>query len=1025
MKNNYSLLSTLLFFFIFSLKSYSQTATYDCKFADAQSDFSDFTGDGFGSWNFFTNASNGGFFTSSSTGNGDGDSNGDGDIDTTGKAWGIYANSGDFASATRDFDTPMVPGDTFKIDMDNGWIDNGSTVGFGLQNSSGENLIEFFYIGKLNPTPDEDQYTLKSLDEPGDAGNTGIGFTDEGLSITFTLASSTTVQVDITQLSDGTMTTYNRTLFNPGGTQEISKIRMFNANAGFDGERNAYFNSIEHCIAQDLDGDGSNSYFDCDDNDATVFLGAPELCDGKDNDCDGFTDEGLSQDLDGDGHYAPGSCQAPANDCDDTDATVFPGAPELCDGIDNNCDGVVDEGLTFDADGDGFYAPGSCLGPATDCDDNDATVFPGASELCDGIDNDCDGFVDEGLSQDLDGDGHYAPGSCQAPANDCDDTNPDVYPGAPELCDGIDNDCDGQVDENLSFDLDGDGHYTPGSCLGPADDCDDSDPTVYLGAPELCDGKDNDCDGFTDEGLSQDLDGDGHYAPGSCQAPANDCDDTDATVFPGAPELCDGIDNNCDGVVDEGFDVDNDGFTSCGGDCDDNDANNFPGNVEVCDGADNNCDGVVDEGFDVDNDGFTSCGGDCDDNDANNFPGNVEVCDGADNNCDGVVDEGFDVDNDGFTSCGGDCDDNDASVYPGATELCDGLDNDCDGVVPFDESNTPDITPLILPTDPMDISQQVDGSAQVVVDATIVSASWDWGDSSTSPGALPGGNSVTGSHTYSTPGVYAVKLTVTNSCGLEDDELFQYVVIYDPSGGFVTGGGWIDSPEGAYVTDASLIGKANFGFVSKYKKGQSVPDGNTEFQFQAGDLNFKSTSYDWLIIAGTKAIFKGDGKINGVLGYKFLLSAKDESKNGGDDTFRIKIWDAISEVVVYDNQLGAGDDAEAITVIGGGSIIVHKPKGNNNARGAVDDEPLVEKLTLGTEIVSWPNPSKNVFNLKLYTDSNVKVGIYVYDMSGRLVHQSLGFSDKTYQFGSSFDSGIYIVNVTVGDKKQSLKLVKY
>ena len=330
----------------------------------------------------------------------------------------------------------------------------------------------------------------------------------------------------------------------------------------------------------------------------------------------------------------------------------------------------------------------------------------------------------------------------------------------------------------------------------------------------------------------------------------------------------------------------------------------------------------------------------------------------------------------------------------------------------------PTITFTDVPLDPINISDAVMFSA--TADATsLLSATWDWGDGDSTVQANPVLGNLAANHTYSDPGVYEVTLTVINLCGQEHTLTYQYVVIYDPNGGFVTGGGWIDSPAGAYVPDATLTGKANFGFVSKYKKGQSVPDGNTEFQFQAGDLNFKSTSYDWLIIAGQKAIFKGDGKINGVLGFKFLLSAKDESKNGGDDTFRIKIWDAISEVVVYDNQLGAGDDADATTVIGGGSIIVHKPKGNNS-RGEADD---IESVT--DKVVSWPNPSKNVFNLKFNTDSNVKVGIYVYDMSGRLVHQRLGFSDKTYQFGSSLDSGIYFVNVTVGDKKQSLKLVKY
>lgn len=104
-----------------------------------------------------------------------------------------------------------------------------------------------------------------------------------------------------------------------------------------------------------------------------------------------------------------------------------------------------------------------------------------------------------------------------------------------------------------------------------------------------------------------------------------------------------------------------------------------------------------------------------------------------------------------------------------------------------------------------------------------------------------------------------------------------YAVVYDPDGGFVTGGGWIDSPEGAYVADPSLTGRANFGFVSKYKKGAHVPTGTTEFQFHAGDLNFHSTSYDWSVVAGNKAKFKGEGTINGVHGYTFQISADDDN----------------------------------------------------------------------------------------------------------------------------------------------------
>lgn len=140
-----------------------------------------------------------------------------------------------------------------------------------------------------------------------------------------------------------------------------------------------------------------------------------------------------------------------------------------------------------------------------------------------------------------------------------------------------------------------------------------------------------------------------------------------------------------------------------------------------------------------------------------------------------------------------------------------------------------------------------------------------------------------------------------------------------PNGGFVTGGGWINSPEGAYAADPTLTGRANFGFNSKYKNGANIPDGQTEFNFKAGDFNFHSSSYEWLVVAGTKANYKGVGTINGVGNYGFMLTADDASP----DTFRIKIWDKDDgDAVVYDNQMDASDDSYAGTAIGGGNIVV-------------------------------------------------------------------------------------------------------
>jgi hypothetical protein len=196
-------------------------------------------------------------------------------------------------------------------------------------------------------------------------------------------------------------------------------------------------------------------------------------------------------------------------------------------------------------------------------------------------------------------------------------------------------------------------------------------------------------------------------------------------------------------------------------------------------------------------------------------------------------------------------------------------------------------------------------------------ATIDWGDGATSTGTVVeanGSGTVTGSHVYATPGLYAVTITVDDGYGNTATAVFEFVVVYDPNGGFVTGGGWIDSPVRADYPYMQTGGKATFGFVAKYQKGASTPVGNTEFQFKAGDLNFKSTSYQWLVVAGSKAQFKGTGTINGEGSYDFLITAVD----GSPDTFRIKIWSTVGgvEQVLYDN----GSQQP----LGGGSIVVRK-----------------------------------------------------------------------------------------------------
>ena len=262
------------------------------------------------------------------------------------------------------------------------------------------------------------------------------------------------------------------------------------------------------------------------------------------------------------------------------------------------------------------------------------------------------------------------------------------------------------------------------------------------------------------------------------------------------------------------------------------------------------------------------------------------------------------------------------------------LDND--GV-----NSAPVVDPIMVTPSPavIPIGDSIDVSALFTdVDAGDThTATWDWGDSSSlscPPNTLEctidqTTDVATGSHVYNDPGVYTVILTITDDQGASGQSVFEFVVVYDPNGGFVTGGGTFDSPAGAYAPDPTLTGQANFGFSSKYKKRSQQPDGNTQFQFQAGDLRFLSDSYEWLVVSGHKALYRGTGTINGSDNFGFLVSAIDANLTPSTDVdkFRIKIWDEDNgDAVVYDNQMGDSNDSPATTDIQG-QIIIHTGKG--------------------------------------------------------------------------------------------------
>ena len=526
--------------------------------------------------------------------------------------------------------------------------------------------------------------------------------------------------------------------------------------------------AVEVCDALDNDCD---TLVDDDDDGVDLSTGTVFYQDG---DGDGYGDEDLDQRF----CAEPSGWSSLDTDCDDGDASISPVGSEICNEADDDCDGLVDieddsldlttvSTVYADADGDGYgdtddAGTSACsvevgyAATSDDCDDADADVHPDATEVCnDGVDDDCDGLADaddDSLDTstnvtwyaDTDGDGYgdadVTLASCDQPSGyladdtDCDDGDGTIHPDAEELCDGVDNDCDTETDEDDASDAttwyadtDGDGYGDADASLtacdqpsgyeDDAEDCDDTNGEVNPAATEVCDDQDNDCDTETDEDDASDAatwyadaDGDGYGVDSdnlvSCDQPSGyesaggDCNDDATAVNPDATEVCDDIDNDCDELIDDADDdLDTSSGTTWYADTDGDGYGDASSSTEAC----------------VQPSGYTDDTDDCDDSDLGVNPDATEVCnDGVDDDCDGLSDEDDDglsdattwyedADGDGYgdgdffteacempsgyVATDGDCDDADASVSTIGDEVCDDLDNDCDGLIDDDDSD--------------------------------------------------------------------------------------------------------------------------------------------------------------------------------------------------------------------------------------------------------------------------------------------------------------------------------------------------
>jgi hypothetical protein len=301
----------------------------------------------------------------------------------------------------------------------------------------------------------------------------------------------------------------------------------------------------------------------------------------------------------------------------------------------------------------------------------------------------------------------------------------------------------------------------------------------------------------------------------------------------------------------------------------------------------------------------------------------------------------------------------------------------------------------------------------------------------TEPSGMKNGT-VTGSYKFTSPGVYKLQMNITDQKGVTthtntNGDLEAIIVIYDPNGGYTYGGGYFTSPEGALKSSPTATGDVSFGFTMNYYKNATLPKGETQFEFKLGDFEYNAVNFDYLVISGAKAQFKGTGKlIGGQSGINFIMTVIDGQLDGsGTDKVRMKIYNKNTGEVYYDNQPGASDTDNPGTQVGTNSSIVISSNTAITLTTRLKSEEQIRIVPTSLEVNTYPNPTSSNFRLMVNSSNRIdKIKMQVIDVYGRVIETKTIESNQNIKFGQLYRPGAYYLRIIQGKEQKQLKLIK-